>query len=737
MTGSLAGGGWLAVQLIINPGAVGWLAWVIPNWDQTAFTKDNAPQRLTQIQARATKAGLFLGDPLPLGNTRDLVIPVSSQRPPCRGVEAIAASDRCGAISELRVYRPYSALGQQGLFQLTDRLAVPGLREDFILNPADDADDLQGSSQIVPFTTIHTIEGKPPQQGIWFLVSGLWVKGEQQFFYGQVMGYDTRRGRLETRLQWATLSNPPPSWQRLTSTGPTALVVNQTLGLEPHFQVYQVRVTSARAMPQLDAVSLTTPAIRTSAYTDALALAQARLWTPALQRLQALRDRHWPAIAQTQMQVIQLHADVTQAQARQAWASPTDQITALIINGQWSAALQRLGKAVRDGYDLTALLRDDSRTIGRRVEAALRVDPAQTDIQAWGMLTQAAQRGRRAALLWLQAQRIKAGVSKGAIAVLPTPLQEAINLLNRLSGTDSLADHPTRLVGEASLRNTIRSADWVVPQVDQPLVKDETQSWYQIRVMRFHDGQRWWRSPFDRLNLPVLGMANEVWDQMGLSSNSQIQINFWSVDHQLQTVSATVKAIRVQNGVIDLLATGEPIPKSALTANLPLHLLATTTDTWHWLEPTTTTLDQLNQQQPVWASAIATTLWQTLQASGQVPSNVKPDLTSILTVIGSWPLQLADLTGNGQPEAIVTYQPNHLTPPSPSSPSPSPFFSEPTKTLIFSDRGRLIYDELGSDAGDTMQAIADFADGGPPVLIIEDTRSYQLKQWSSTRQQFE
>jgi len=726
LAGLAIGGGWVAIQFILNPGSVRWMAWMLPASSRLPLTEVNAPQSLPEIQAQATAAGLVVGHPMPLGNTGDLVFPVGAQMP-CSEDVAIATGSTCGVIAELRVYRPHQTQ-HTTIFQLVDRLAIPGMQESAILAPLATSLDNDGSSQFMPFTTLTQIDGASPA-GAWFQLTGTWVRGSTQILYGQVMTYTPGQGRLVTRLRWSSPAQALPIWKPVTGGGSPELLVDQTLGLEPKFQVYRVKSTSDPATPaQLEAIALTKPALSQWDYKQGLLLANHGLWTPALDWLQHLKNRYqgkapgWTSAAQAQLDVIQLHAKFTQLQVTKNWASPVQGITALLINGQWQKALHALKVALGQDDDLTVLLKDDSGLIWQRVEGALSVNPNALEVQTWGALIVATRQGKRAAIAWLQAQQPKSLTAATPSTATDRRYQDLLNLLNSLSLPQTSMTSDSRWLGNVTVLPHINPTQWTVTQSNTHLQLNPGQVWYQIQVIRFYDGQRWWQSPFTRLPLPSLGVGNELWDAMGLGNDPNLQIVLWTADRQSQTLSATVKAIQFRNGTLSLLAAGDAL--SSEQSNLLSHPLAMAEHTLHWLEATRTmTLNDLYQQYPTWGAALLPNLWHTVQPNQS--GETTPE--GILAEIGSWSVELLDLNGNQAPEAMLT-----LNPIPSSSGEPNPVSDRPAsfQRLIFSDQGNLIYRDQ-SNAGETLTAIANFEDYEFPVLVIDTPQTYILKQWSS------
>jgi hypothetical protein len=188
----------------------------------------------------------------------------------------------------------------------------------------------------------------------------------------------------------------------------------------------------------------------------------------------------------------------------------------------------------------------------------------------------------------------------------------------------------------------------------------------------------------------------------------------------LQTVDTTVQAVRMVGDVPELLAvvTSGDVPSAATENNRsPVPLLAATPTTLQWVQPDrTVTLEELHQQQPAWANAVMATLMQQLP---QQTISVSTNSSEVnLQAIGNWAVQLIDLTGDGQPEAIATIRPTETAPP---------------QTVILSHTGSLIYNSSSAQ----MVAIADLQDGNPPSLVVRDRSGFSLKRWLRRTQRFE
>lgn len=380
----LTGGSWFAARLIVNPGS--WLRGILPEWNQGATL-----QTLAGIRAEAAKAGESVGQAIALANG-EVLLPILAPQPHCQS---------CTQIVELRVYQ----LSAQA-YELVDRLSIAGIEELMAIAPLTHSRVTSaGSSRKLPLTHITVMEN-PPDVGIWLCLSGEWQRGSTQTLYGQILRYDSQRDRLQAMLSWTSPAAELPRWQQITGSATPELLINQSIGLEPQFQVYQARSPNAPGkLVQLEAIGLTESVLEDSTYEHGLLLARNGLWSMALnsfQRVKAARSANWSASAQAQLDLIALHAEQTQQQADRDWASPTQQITALLIDGRWAAAFDRLKAAHADGYDIKSLLVDNADLFGQRIDAVLRVDSGQLEVQRWGTLLQAAQHDRPTAIAWLK-----------------------------------------------------------------------------------------------------------------------------------------------------------------------------------------------------------------------------------------------------------------------------------------------------------------------------------------------
>ena len=781
-TGLVVGGAWLGVQVIVNPDAIVWINQFLPAWTQIPIARPESLLTLTEIQTQIRQEGLIPGEPIALGanptlpadstsSDSDLLLPVLAQRSDCNGVDAdtnpTAVSTSCERIVELRVYKPFPSprhrFNPESYLTLVAQESVTGPEESFAIAPLSNAGvGNQGSTRILPLTTVSRMDSQAP--GIWLELSGQLTRGNTAIAYGQILHYNPERSHLSLMPQWTSPAGQAPYWEEVTGGDTPELVINQTVGLEPQFQIYQVKPRDFLPDPiELDAISLAEPASDDPAYNNALILARNGLWSPALRWMQALQQRTqknsaWTATIQAQLDTIRLHAQATKAQAEQSWASPSQQVLTNLIDGRWAAALQVFQASSENRREVTSLLKADTGRLWNRVEAALKVDP-QPEVKAWGALIQIAQQNRSAAIAWLNKQPQNTSTSN----------QLVYAVLNQFDATFAIAktteNHPSRLIGSIEQLNQVNADDWLQPQQATALKLADQQVWYQVQVAGFNDGKTWQQAPFASLKLPKTAPAQALWQLLGLKTDPEIQIIVWAADGQQSTIGATVKAAQLKGGVLRLLATGAAIPKTTLVTTssdrepLPQPLALTAT-ALQWLEPNSMLLSSFAQQQPQQVAKILPIVWRELQQADQLSEGALPRLEVMQQRMQDWTVQSIDLTGNNQPEVILTLdnetllslkksllaksadpaataeKPNPASRAGVDSTSPHRPLPRP-RTLIFSDSGKLIYNELGAAAPQSLTAIADLGDNGPATLVVEGANAYSLQRWSAKQRRFE
>lgn len=732
-------GSWLAVRLIINPASLTWLSHLLPTWSD--FYADQ-PQTLDEIKAKIgeinrTTAQLIHLSTYP-GMTQqqlgfhDVLLPVVSPLKHCghQAKTQAGPTQSCAEIVELRIYRPTArpnSSAKQMTYELVDQIIVTGPEELTAIAPLTHAASAitHGSTRTLPLTQISFVNGTAPD-GIWFHLSGEWKRGSR-VLYGQVIQFDPQRNRLYSVQSWSSPAGQLPRWQQVTGNPTAELVVDQSIGLEPQFQVYQLK--PARSLAQsvtLEAITLTEAALGDRTYTNGLLMARHGLWSPAVQLLTTAKQTgNWSAAAQAQLDLVTLHAKVTQTQAQRDWASPTQQILAQVMDGRWSKALSLLKSAHESGYDVRNLLSTNADRFWQRIETALRVHPRQGELQEWGMLILAVRQNREQAVAWLRSQPTVSAPAKRTIeetlALLqpsPSPSSPMASVPTATSATSvsvTPAASPKGLIGSVTPVANVRATDWLMPTATA-LSLASNQRWYQVDVVGMENNQQGQR--------PLLGLevsststaqqAQQLWEQLGLT-DPQLQIVAWQGATSSHTLFATVKAFQINNGQLSLLAVGETLPMTIA----PSAIVAITPSTVSWAQPSTVvTLAELAQQRPIWKTTLIPQLWQDLQAAGLV---FGAEANDPLQTIGPWSVQLMELTGDQKPEVVLTIE---------AAGASSP------RTMIFSGQDSVLYSDLQA-SDQSLVAIADRGSSPLSTLIIKTAQGISLQHWSKQNLRFE
>lgn len=692
----VSGGMWLSFKLFFDPDGVAFINNFLPKWAQIPLINpERQPQTLTAITASLMKLQQTPGELVPLEvdartlQPQSVILPVRSLQPRC--------INNCNQIVELRVYQ-ITTSGKNGeiYYQLITQIPVTGVEV---------ANDNGDGERVLPLTAIRRFEGKTPAAGIWFNVWGEDNQGINAIAYGQIVHYNPDRTYLSLLLPWTSLTGKVPQWQQVINGSYPELVIDQTVDLEPQLQVYQVKAADNLLAPfRLSPISLEVPAINRRDYQNALLIARNGLWTPAWHWLESIKRQRqkqrqpWTAPAQAQIDFIRLHAQTSQVQANKTWASPSQQVLAYLIDGRWAQALQVFQASVVNTQEITTLLATDTDArLWNRVAVALAINSQTTEVKAWGALIKAAQQGSKSATTWLKQQP----------NTTPATVIKIQKLLKRLDGdfsTSQNAHHP-RILGTVQPATNIDATQWLKPN-NLPL-ELSNQYWYQIQLTRYDDGNRW-QQPLN-LQLPP---AKFLWQHLGLNVDAQIELIAWLPNGQQQTISATVKAVRVHNGMQLLAVASTQLPSSSTP-------LAMTPKTLQWIQPQVIALTELtHQQQPIEVAAITANLWQELHKRSR-RNEAPPRIEVMLQQLGQLPVRLVDLTGDNLSEVVVSIAKDNKT---------------RTQTVVLSATGKVLYSEF-RHLEFNMKAIAQL-DDHPPGLLIESGKKYVLKHWSNQHQQF-
>ncbi len=737
--GFVGGGAWLGSKLILDPDALIGFNQFLPGWLRIPGAGKRSPQTLSEIQTSLHQQGLTPGEVVLLGSGSalnpmgDFLLPVLEKQSDCIP-NTNPAQPNCLSITELRIYQPVPGqwIGQKVQFQLVSQFRVAGPDESLVLAPLINAKvaDL-GSDNPRPLTQIHRFGDPALSHGVWLYLSGQMQQGNTLVTYGQIAHYNPKRTYLSLMEQW---SSPVqlPYWREVTGKGSPELIVDQTVGLEPQFVIYQIQPDKFPLDPiRLEAISLAQPGLSHPEYPQVLLLARNGLWSTAETWLRSLKRRSgkWSALAQAQLDLIHWHAQAAQAQANKSWSSPSQQVLTDLIADRWTHALKVFQASPDNSRDIAVFLKTDTARLWNRITVALKVNSKQPDVKAWGALILAVQKGQPAAISWLRKQP----------KTTSADITRINGLIARLNATgdpeSSISTHMSQILGTAQSLNSIHASAWLRSISKTALKLEPGQRWYEIQIASFNDGTRW-RSPTPSdLRLAKPTAIKQLWDRLGLESESQVQILFWLPEGQQEGITATIQALQSNGDGLRLLAMGEPPPKSfaqlgaATVRDLP-RTLALTDAALQWLDPQTATLLDLTQQYPDRADRILLSIWQELHRAGFTPVPKPPtNLTLADQAMAGWNIQLIDLTGDSQPEVILTLDAQTLA----SMGKPR---SQKSRALIITLSGSLLYSEFATPQR-TLVAIADPGDGGLPALLIDTPKNYALLRWSSTQQRLE
>ncbi|MEH2358371.1 hypothetical protein [Nostoc sp.] len=725
---------WISVLFIFNPDQVSWLNKVLPAWAQIPLGHER-PQTLKEIQLDLSKKNQIFRETLPLYQNAEnsFLLPVFQQRANCQ-------SD-CEELVELRVYQRSEELEfksqSENYYYLATQLSVTGPEESFVISPLlDGTSEPQDISISLPLTEVQRFEGGTPLPGVWFNLRGQRQHGTGAIAYGHVVYYNPERTNLLQMLSWTSPNGELPKWQQVTGDGTKELIVDQTIGLEPHLLVYQVKPLKLFLKPiQLEAISLNSPALKDSAYQNALSIARSGLWTPAFEWLKFIKKQHkgvLPEAAQAQMDLIRLHSQLTKTQAEKIWASPSQEVLADLIDGRWEKALQVFQASPHNAQEIATLLKADEKRLWNRTVAALRVNPNRLDVQAWFALILAVQQGEADANSWLKAQP---EITKDNLAYIQGLLAR---LKNQGTKSQISSTHPSQIVGTVQPITQVTNTEWLQPNSSADLKLTNNQVWYQVEVSAFNDGKSWLNSPFENFNPPKTDTAKFFWETLGITSDPEIQIVVWLPNGEQQITIAAIKAVQLRGKVLRLLAAGPKIPEN-LNNVLQPKPLALTNAALEWVQPSPISLQEVYQQNPQGVKVILSSVWQSLQQSGEVPAGAIPSFEQMQEKLGDWPVQVIDLTNNAQPEIILTISAAEIASLNQSTPAIPAENTEqrPERTIILSDSNKVIYTDFTGNYLQKLSAIAKLSGGQSLALLVENSHNYSLRRWSEKNQRFE
>jgi hypothetical protein len=403
----------VGVRSIVDPEAVAWLDHWLPE-PSGATTRDL--KTVAQLRSELNRATQRMGEILPLGQ-QWLVATVRQQQRNCTNGPA------CWPIVQLRAYQaqPKSPTGDRPtVYRLMTTLDLEGPPESLVL--ATLAARNSGSTRPLPLATVQGLKGGPAGGG-WLTVGGVYRSAAGTAYYGTIVHLNVSRlgrlGNLSIQGQWSSPKPQPLRWESVTGNREPELIVDRSPTDAPDVAIYRVIPSGFAPDPiQLAQVSLSEPVFRSteladlSQYQDGIALARVGLWSPALNKLQPLRDRlvnrslAWDDRVQAQYDAIRYHAELARARADSPQRDRPTQIAADLGDSRWQKAIDRFeqGSAAEQAAVVRWLRSPSGDQLERQIDLVLRFAPGQASVMFWKSTVLAARQGRPAAIGWYRSR---------------------------------------------------------------------------------------------------------------------------------------------------------------------------------------------------------------------------------------------------------------------------------------------------------------------------------------------
>ncbi len=412
----ITGSGLLSAQFILAPKSIAWVNDYLPEALQVPLPEWDRPQTLGDIKQTLQTADRKIGEIIEFDN-RDRLIPILQSVYNCVA--------KCDRISEIRIYRPAKANGpkrDQPNYRLVAQLDV-GAVQDWIISASlaqSENGPSETSDEPLPLETYEAMDSPETNTGTWFNLTGKRQQGEYTVTYGQLFHYDVRTAQLIALTSWSS-PNPdrPLMWQQITGSATPELLIDHSIGLEPHFQAYQVAL---QGTPNLSLIALS-PSKNTDV-SSALKLANVGLWSLAADRLKRLKSNggNWnSSTAQAQLDLIAYHAKLTQDQARQSFSNAHQQVLVKLMDGQWQEALNVLEKDPLMQAEVRESFKTETSRLWKRLSVAIEDDPSNPILQAWTAMVMLDRDGTAKTKIWLTQQDGSSARSR-ALAILAPDL---------------------------------------------------------------------------------------------------------------------------------------------------------------------------------------------------------------------------------------------------------------------------------------------------------------------------
>ncbi|MBD2234760.1 hypothetical protein [Phormidium tenue] len=669
---------------------------------------------LEELRQQAEASQQQMGEPLPLdmpgAKDRDaLIVPVF---------------EATGAIASLHLF---ANEGSGRELRAIATLPTAALPKDTVLAPWLSRPQVPTAAPAnFNFTRVVPLPAPPvASDGLWFTLEGSWQQQGLTLRYGQLLHVDPEAQQLELLTPWSSPANRPPQWADLDGDGPSDLVIDETVGLEPALRGLQVMPG-----PRLQSVSWVRVPVDAGAqagdYQQALRLARSGLWHPAQAQLANLKTglaQSWNPAAEAQLRLMERHRAITRQQAEQDWSTPTQHILALLIDGRWEPALTRLEASPELLPTLLNRLGVDRGRLWNRISAAAALPDPPPAVYVWGGLALKAQQNQPtnrdgATPDWLNRQPVTPAARQRlakVLATLTTTQAQAVASA-KAGATAAIAAQPsstqatgnialppvTALIGQARSIPAPQSG-YAAPgqSLDAALGQ-----WYAIDVKAVQS-QTWQRGMGA---IPAGAAPAAIWPAVQPAAQASPQLLRWVSPTTGVSAPLTVRGLSLTNGTVTLLATGPATNASALPP------LAFSQGALMWLDA-----DQGQRAESGAIAAIAATVF----GDQPLPTDFEAALASLTQ-------HSIDLTGDGQPERVLTLDNAALV--QLQSWGVQVEGTAP-KTIIVGQDNRVLYSDLAQTQ--TLIALTSPNAGQPVELLVHRAEEYELLIWLSATQRFE
>ncbi len=723
---------WTSAMVILRPHPPRWL---VQYWPGLTYHWGDVPvQTATEIAAELDTQQQYAGEWLDLSQV--------SNRPELMGLKLLpifatrsACTHDCETIVELRLYGTQPGQKSAESLQLLHQLPVQGPTESEVMQSLSQGDANQlGSTYELSLTALKPLhEDELP--GTWLTLTGRWRPQGSPILYGQVLYVNPQLRSIHSLLNWQSPSGRLPAWHNIDQQGTPELLVNQSYGLEPSFQLYRVaNLQAIGTHTRLEEITLTPlpMAARPSAiaYKNALFLAQRGLWSDAQTRLSQVKTKlaaDWSVELEQQWQLVALHGRFSAEQAQRDWSQPSQKLLSLLLDGQWQAALTPL-KEKKIGFPqaVLPLLKRDFSRVWPRLTATLQVNPNNKEARFWGALLLMAKEDEAAALKWL-ADDTKSPLReefKTLAQTVTAPPPSTIVVTTQPASNDNDADVAIAstasplwdgLLAEATSLENLDPADWQRSANAPTWTLSPGQQWFTIALQAGYTQQQW--QPFSLSSKLAEQAPEQLWQTLGLGRSATLQ----GIDPTTgNTQTLTVMGAQRQGQQLTLLARGVASPHP---------LIATTPGLWNTLTTASPTgLANLLQSQPALSDRLLPTLQNHL---GFEPVSLSTILQQQANAVPPWATaRQVNLVGGSVSELIVSLSPELL-----ASQGLAATGQQPTE-LIVTAEGELLYSSVWSGTASRLVGWVQ-SSSHQPVLVVRQGDRPQFLFWSPQNRRFQ